>query len=314
MTTPPHEAVVTVSVTTSSTATTVDGLLLYGVRRIRPGATALFRNDFEFWIAKHREHLVAALAFLEPSDDCLLHLVVWERQRKSSSSNNNNNNNEGKEDCGESCVLGFESEAFADVPEHDDGDNDGVFHAYGSGNLSVPLEKPVARSAVAKLHFHAALAGYMRKGPEMDTAEDALPMIGIFHRAIRPGARNALATSFQRVCDIWYDTVPGILAAMVVADEANSDYVHDVRIFANKASYDAHVDKSNPELTTAMDTWFSHYDTSIPHTGIMIAEDTSDPAMRTSSIKDRPVKVDFNMFHYGQDGCMGSCLDTDYFS
>jgi hypothetical protein len=102
--------------------------------------------------------------------------------------------------------------------------------------------------------------------------------------------------SFQRVCDIWHDTVPGILTAMVVADD-DANFVHDIRI-----------------LTMAMETWFSHYDTSIAHTGIMIAEDTSDPAMRTSSIKDRPVKVDFNIFHYGQGGCMGSCLNTDYFS
>ena len=32
----------------------------------------------------------------------------------------------------------------------------------------------------------------------------------------------------------------------------------------------------------------------------------SDPSMRTSSIKDRPVKVAFNQFHYGLGGMVGT--------
>jgi len=271
-------------------ATTIDGLLLYGTRKLCPGTTEVFRKDFQAWIAKHRECLVAALAFPDPSDDHLLHLVFWERQLESS------------------CVLRFKSDAFS----NDSGEESiGVFHAYGSESLITPREPLAPTAAVRKLVFHGSLAGYMRKGPTAASTAVDLPMIGIFRRAIQPGKQNALATSFQRVCDIWHETVPGILAAMVVADEDNN-FVHDIRIFANKASYDAHVDKSNSELTTAMDTWFSNYDTAIPHKGIMIAEDTSDPAMRTSSIKDKPVKVDFNMCHYGQGGCMGFCLDRDF--
>ena len=36
--------------------------------------------------------------------------------------------------------------------------------------------------------------------------------------------------------------------------------VHDVRVFADKASYAAHIEKTNPELTKAMADWFEHYD------------------------------------------------------
>jgi len=103
--------------------------------------------------------------------------------------------------------------------------------------------------------------------------------------------------------------VPGILAAMVTSDPTDENYVYDIRIFADKASYDGHVDKKNAELVHAMEVWFANYDTTIPHKGAMFAEDTSDPAMHSSSIKDKPVKVDFHIFHYGRAGCMGRCLD-----
>mmetsp|Transcript_56304 Transcript_56304/g.83703 ORF Transcript_56304/g.83703 Transcript_56304/m.83703 type:complete len:151 (-) Transcript_56304:351-803(-) len=139
-----------------------------------------------------------------------------------------------------------------------------------------------------------------------------MPMIGVFRRAVQPGHRDELGKSFRPVCEIWHERVPGILGAMVFADPHDENMVHDVRIFANKASYDAHVDKSNPKLVKAMEDWFSHYDTSVPHKGIMIAEDTSDPATRTSSIKDRPVQVNFFVFHYGRDdNCIGQVFGYD---
>merc|ERR1719473_2410412 len=130
-------------------------------------------------------------------------------------------------------------------------------------------------------------------------------MIGFFKRAIKPGHLEDLANSFQVVCDIWHAKVPGILAATVSRDPADENFVHDVRVFADKASYAAHVDKSNEYLTKAMEAWFENYDTSIPHQGALYAEDTSDPSMRSSSVKDKPVKVAFNQFHYGQGGMVG---------
>ena len=131
-------------------------------------------------------------------------------------------------------------------------------------------------------------------------------MIGLFRRAIKPGRLDALASSFQVVTDIWFRGVPGILAAFVCPDPEDAAFVHDIRIFADRASYAAHVDKSNPELTEGMEVWFGNYDTSVPHEGALYAEDTRDPSMRTSSIKDKPVKVAFNQFHYGEGGMVGT--------
>ena len=96
-------------------ATNVDGLLLYGVRRLCPGTTELFRKDFQTWIANYREYFVAALAFLDPSDDHLLHLVFWERHNESS------------------YALRFKSDAFSN--ENGGDESIGVFHAYGSESL-----------------------------------------------------------------------------------------------------------------------------------------------------------------------------------
>ena len=90
-----------------------------------------------------------------------------------------------------------------------------------------------------------------------------------------------------------------LLAATVSRDPEDENTVHDIRVFADKASYAAHVDKSNAALTQAMEAWFDHYDTSVPHRGALFAEDTDDASLRTSSIKDKPVKVAFNQFHYG---------------
>lgn len=267
-----------------SSAKTCHGLLAYGVRRIQPDKMSLFRRDFEEWIASRRVHLNVAFAFPEPSDQDELHLLFWTK---------------GKET---GIFEELKSDAFA---QSDNGD-DGTFHIFGGDSSTFAAEH---RSALLRhTHHHASLAGYIRPIQNHPTGTvNSPPMIGVFRRAIRPGKSEALATSFQPVCNIWYDTVPGILAAMVTSDPTDENYVYDLRIFADKASYDRHVDKKNPELVQAMQTWFTNYDTSIPHTGAMFAEDTSDPAMHTSSIKDRPVKVDFNIFHYGRGGCMGRC-------
>lgn len=78
-----------------------------------------------------------------------------------------------------------------------------------------------------------------------------------------------------------------------------------MRVFADKDSYAAHVDESNEKLVKAMEVWFDHYDKSVPHEGALYAEDTSDPSMRTSSIKNKPIKVAFNVFHYATEGMVG---------
>ena len=37
----------------------------------------------------------------------------------------------------------------------------------------------------------------------------------------------------------------------------------------------------------------------------LYAEDTRDPLLRTSSMKDKPIKVAFNQFHYSEGGMIG---------
>ena len=48
--------------------------------------------------------------------------------------------------------------------------------------------------------------------------------------------------------------------------------VHDVRVFADKASYAAHIEKTNPELTKAMADWFEHYDRYLPYDACGVRE------------------------------------------
>ena len=316
-----------------------------------------------------------AIAFPDPSDEDLLHLVVWASNAGGGALRR---------------LLRFESDAFREVSaaaprdsgSDKNGHGDGFFHAYTGGDeaeslflspattpTSTPTTRRGSRAMIQNLCFPKTLAGYAklpppvllsnenRDGPDSGAASAAsasasspfLPMIGIFRRAIRPGenTQEELARTFQKVCDIWYETVPGILAAVVAApppspnegsasavaaasvaprrarDEAtNPDsgagvvprFVHDVRIFADKASYSSHVDKSNHELTEAMETWFAHYDVGVPHTGVMIAtpNDTADPAVHQSSIEDKPIVAAFNVFHYGRGGCTGTCFGVGY--
>jgi hypothetical protein len=63
-----------------------------------------------------------------------------------------------------------------------------------------------------------------------------------------------LETSFQKVCDLWLrEKVPGILAAWVSRDDSQPHMVHDIRVFANHAAYQAHTDRSDPALVAAME-------------------------------------------------------------
>ena len=68
------------------------------------------------------------------------------------------------------------------------------------------------------------------------------PLFGFFRRRVKEGRVGTLATSFEAVCDVWRATVPGCLCATLSRDPADDAFVHDLRIFANKASYAAHVE------------------------------------------------------------------------
>merc|ERR1719499_666871 len=138
--------------------------------------------------------------------------------------------------------------------------------------------------------------------------EEGPPLIGFTKRHVKEGKMEDLTASFQNVCDIWFKKVPGILAATVSQpDIDNPNMVHDIRIFSNHTAFQAHVDKSDPILTAKMEEWFSNYDTSIPFTGELYMPSTSvkDEGVRTSSIKDRPVRAGFSEFTLGSEQMVG---------
>ena len=255
----------------------------------------LFKADFDAWAGgAEAAGLSAAFAFPDPADADLLHTVFWARG-----------------DCDmPSAGCGPVSEAFAATP--DDPDTLNVY-VYGDGQL-------VSLDPTVRCNRNFPLAGFMR-GPDADDnpppseAAAPPPMIGIFKRAIKPGQLEALASSFQVVCDMWHDSIPGMLACSVAPDPDHEHVVHDVRIFADGASYAAHVDKSNVQLTEAMEVWFDNYDTSIPHAGVLFmpgdgsttghGNTTGDPPSLSSSIEGKPVKLAFNTFHYSHGGMLG---------
>jgi len=234
-----------------------------------PRSLGLFKRDFEAWTAR-TPTLKAAFAFPDASDAALMHTVLWS--------------------SGDLVGAGPSSAAFASTADDPD-----VLAVYGDGTAT-------AADAGVRCVAHAPLAGFVRAD---HPGAAGPPMIGVFERAIKPGRRDDLARTFQVVCDIWHATAPGILAATVSGDVAREDVVHDVRIFADAASYAAHVDKSNADLTAAMEAWFANYDTSVPHRGALYAEDTRDPSLHTSSIRDTSVEVAFHTFHYGEGGMVG---------
>ena len=173
-----------------------------------------------------------------------------------------------------------------------------MMHVYGGWDASLQDTDPAVRHVL-----HSPMAGYIK--PD-GAGERGPPLIGFTRRFVKPGRIDDLATSFQSVCDLWHAKVPGILAATVSRDPSQPNAVHDVRIFANHAAFQAHVDKSDPELTAAMATWFDNYDTSLPFTGelYMPGASAKDEGVRSSSIKDRPVRAGFSEFTYG-DGMLG---------
>ncbi|HCH67010.1 MAG TPA: hypothetical protein DFR83_29685 [Deltaproteobacteria bacterium] len=80
-------------------------------------------------------------------------------------------------------------------------------------------------------------------------------MIGLFQRRTLPNRVDDLVESFAPVAHFWQRKIPGCLWASVAKDDEEDDTVWDVRIFADKASYAAHVDDSDAKMTAAMEAW-----------------------------------------------------------
>ena len=186
---------------------------------------------------------------------------------------------------------------YESTPEDPD-----TVHVYGAWDDAIQQADPSVRFRV-----HRPMAGFIKQD---GAGESGPPLIGFTKRYILPGRADNLAASFQTVCDLWRKKVPGILAASVSRDDDEPNLVHDIRIFANHAAYQAHVNKEDTVLTASMQEWFANYDTNMPFTGelYMPGASTKDDGIRTSSIKDRPVRTGFSEFVYGQ-GMLGPMPD-----
>lgn len=261
-------------------------VLIHGKRRIKQGMERSFQDCYQAYAEAvlATPGVKAVFAFGDTKPNTFWHML-WCRDAATFESARAQSAEEA-----EQLQLAYES-----TPEDPD-----ILHAYGGWDQ----EMKRADSSV-RFQFHKPLAGYIKQD---GAGEQGPPLIGFTRRHVLPGRVEALASSFQAVCDLWYDKVPGILAATVSRDETQLDVVHDVRIFANHAAYTAHVDKSDPALTRAMDAWFANYDTALPFTGELYipGESSKDDGIRTSSIKDRPVRAGFSEFAYGQATMLGA--------
>ena len=80
------------------------------------------------------------------------------------------------------------------------------------------------------------------------------------------------------------------------------------------ASYAAHVDKSNLELSDRIARWFQNYDTTTPFSGALYGAGF-DAAQRKSSVEateDTPSpEMSFAQFDYRDAGMLGEVPDMD---
>ncbi|MFM2668182.1 hypothetical protein AAFX24_25880 [Vibrio mediterranei] len=151
--------------------------------------------------------------------------------------------------------------------------------------------------------FKKSMAGFIKAD---GGGEEGPALFGFTMRYVKPGQMKELGTSFQTVCNLWYEKIPGILMAAAFPDEKTPNLVHDLRLFANHSAFLAHVDKSDKELTEAMERWFENYDTSIPFSGQLYAASTKDDALHTSSIKSSSTpRAQLETFHFGKSGMLG---------
>lgn len=126
---------------------------------------------------------------------------------------------------------------------------------------------------------------------------------------MQPGHVDQLATTFGPVCDVWYDKVPGVTVATVSRDTQNPNVVHEIRVIADRESFDAAHDPTDTTLREAMENWFVHYDTTVPISGELFAPGEANPhddELHTSSIQSETTpRAELVTFLYGHGGMLG---------
>lgn len=263
-------------------------ILVYGKRRIKKEKLGEFKSAFQaFSKSAYEENpdIKAIFAFPDKEDPLAYWHILWIRDARAF------NDYLSRPTQGEPLwdTYDFSSES----PD--------TLAVYGGWDEETRT-KTQAVSGV-RYEFKNSIAGFMK--PD-GGREEGPPLFGFTTRYVKPGRIQNLGTSFQTVCDMWYQKIPGILMAVVFPDENTPNLVHDLRIFANHSSYLAHVDKSDNLLTEAMAVWFENYDTSIPFSGQLYAANTKDEALHTSSIKSSSTpRAQLETFHFGEDGMLG---------
>lgn len=263
-------------------------ILVYGKRRIKKEKLGEFNSAFQaFSKSAYEENpdIKAIFAFPDKEDPLAYWHILWIRSART---------------FNDYLSRPTQGEPLWDMYDFSSESQD-TLAVYGGWDEETRT-KTQAVSGV-RYEFKNSIAGFMK--PD-GGREEGPPLFGFTTRYVKPGRIQNLGTSFQTVCDMWFQKIPGILMAAVFPDENTPNLVHDLRIFANHSSYLAHVDKSDNLLTEAMAVWFENYDTSIPFSGQLYAANTKDEALHTSSIKSSSTpRAQLETFHFGEDGMLG---------
>jgi len=253
----------------ASFSTSAAPLLVHGRRRVKEDSLDTFKERFATLagIATVRGSGVHAMfAFADPAVPRAFWHVFWSADASALA-----------HDASRDGVLAACYESTADNPD--------VLECYGGG---LSEEAAAAAPRAVRYRLHASLAGFLNADDAGEPIPRGPPLIGFTYRYVKEGQTDALAASFETVCDQWRAKVPGILGALVSRDPEIADRVHDIRLFANHDAYVKHADKSDGELMGAIGAWFAHYDTSRPFTGEIYAPDPNDERLHTSSVASSP--------------------------
>ena len=270
-------------------------VLIHGVRRVLPSKREAFVRAFcrhaADAISREGSTVKAIFAFPAEGEPCAYHHVMWSRGG-----------------------VGVLPEAGSELESAYVNDSHDVLNVYGEGLEGGPSLVAAFNgvSSNVRYNFLAPRAGFIKsRGARVNGP----PLFGFFRRRVKPGRMQALLESFDAVCDIWRTQVPGCLCACVTQDPDDPEnFVHDLRIFADMASYAAHVDKSNLELSDRIARWFQNYDTTTPFSGALYGAGF-DAAQRKSSVEateDAPSpEMSFAQFDYRDAGMLGEVPDMD---
>ena len=266
-------------------------LLLHGRRRIKKGMIAKFRANFDAY---------SKAAFAIPASKRVRRRLARSRRHSGTCCGRNMAAFEAVRACSahSAGILGLrrgrpEHSVFESTAEDPD-----TMHVYGGWDeaashgsqgrppASMQADNPTVRYRRSRAAGRLHQTRRRRRGRAAAHRLHAAPREA---RAAWANSRPPLVV----VCSLWRAKTPGILAASVSRDSCEENVVHDIRIFANHAAFEAHAGKEDPALTAAMQTWFENYDLSQPFTGelYMPGDSAADEAIRTSSIKDRPVRA-----------------------